>query len=115
MKWTRLLWVCLAAFSATVWGCARVASTEPQVARLTVNESGFSPLEVHARAGQLLTLLVTRQSESSCAKQILIADAGINRALPLRQEVNISFTPERRGKMQYTCCDDMVGGTIVVR
>ena len=115
MKWTGLLWICLAALSAAAWGCSRVANSEPQVAQLTVTEQGFAPLKVHARAGQLLTLQVTRLSESSCAKQIIIADAGITRALPLGQVVSISFRPEKRGEMHYTCCDDMVGGTIVVR
>ena len=62
-----------------------------------------------------MTLLVTRVSEASCAREIMIPDMAIRRSLPVGQEVSITFVPEKRGTMQYTCCDDMAGGKIQVR
>lgn len=118
MNWIRLFLVCLAGVTAGTWGCSRAdpeSQSGPQMARLTVSEHGFAPLEVQAREGKPLTMLVTRESDASCAKQIIIADAGIHRMLPIKQEVRITFTPEKRGDLRYTCCDEMVGGRIVVR
>ena len=114
MNTIRLSMLGVVAVAATLWGCSE-ANSGPHVARLSVSESGFSPLSVEARRGQPLTLLVTRVSEASCAKEIMIPAARIRRSLPAHQEVTITFTPMERGSMQYTCCDDMAGGTINVR
>lgn len=114
MKRNRLILICLGGIVLAIWGCSRV-ETGPQTVRLAVSDHGFSPLRVEARRGELLTLLVTRESAASCAKEIIIPAVGIRDSLPLRGEVRISFRPERRGELRYTCCDDMAGGTIVVR
>ena len=113
MKAVRFVMACL--MGLALWGCSEQQSSEPQVVKLAVSESGFTPLEIAARKGTPLTLLVTRESEASCAKEIIIPGANIRRSLPVRQEVSITFTPTKRGSMQYTCCDDMTGGKIVVR
>ena len=107
----------MAAVAALVLsGCsAAPAPSGWQTVRLSVNEHGFRPLEVAAIQGMPLTLLVTRESEAACAKEIIIAEAGIRRSLPVRQEVSVTFTPEKRGVMRYTCCQDMEGGRITVR
>lgn len=110
----RLIVLGLAGIAFAVSGCSR-AESGPRTARLTVSEQGFAPLRVEARRGEPLTLLVTRTSEASCAKEILIPALGIRDSLPLRREVRLRFTPERRGELRYTCCDDMAGGTIYVR
>lgn len=113
MKSVRYLVACL--MGLAVWGCSEPRSSVPQTVKLAVSERGFTPLEIAAQKGTPLTLLVTRESEAACAKEIIIPDAGIRRSLPVRKEVSVTFTPEKRGAMQYTCCDDMEGGKIIVR
>jgi plastocyanin domain-containing protein len=108
-------WLVVGLMGAAVAGCSQSLPSDPRSVQLTVSESGFAPLEVSARQGVPLTLLVTRVSEASCAREIIIPEAGVRRSLPVREEVGITFTPERRGEMRYTCCEDMVGGKIVVR
>ena len=108
-------WLVAGLVGVAAVGCSQQVASEPRSVQLTVSESGFAPLEVSARQGVPLTLLVTRVSEASCAKEIIIPEAGIRRSLPVREEVGITFTPEKRGEMRYTCCDDMAGGRIIVQ
>jgi plastocyanin domain-containing protein len=104
------------AIAALSVGCSRdPIDGAPQTFRLSVSEQGFTPTRIEASAGEPLTLLVTRTSESSCAKQIMIRQAGIQRELPVHQEVQITLAPQRQGELRYTCCDEMDGGRIVIR
>lgn len=114
MSRRRLIVVALAGIAFAALGCSRA---EPGASehRLTVSEHGFNPLRLDARRGEPLTLLVTRTSDASCAKEILVPEMGIRESLPIRREVRITFTPARSGDLRYTCCDDMKGGVIAVR
>ncbi len=48
-------------------------------------------------------LVVTRKTDRTCAKEIVIKDLGINRPLPLNQPVEIIFTPKKQGQIRYAC------------
>jgi plastocyanin domain-containing protein len=111
-----LLGIFVAAVSGLfVWGCAQQGAAGPKTVEVAVTDRGFEPREITVRAGQPVTLLVTRKTEATCVKEFVIADAGIRRDLPLDKEVAISLTPEKKGKLRFACPMDMVGGTIKVQ
>jgi plastocyanin domain-containing protein len=60
-------------------------------------------------------LVVTRKTDRTCAKEIVIKDYGINRPLPLNEPVSIEFTPRKPGQVRYACGMDMVTGVLVVQ
>jgi len=95
------------------WGCSQRAAG-PQTIAIAVTDRGFEPARIKARAGQPLALLVTRRTDATCAKEIVIAEANINRELPLDEEVRIEFTPEKSGELRYACGMDMIAGTITL-
>ena len=96
------------------WGCARRAAG-PQTVAIDVTDRGFVPAAAKVHAGEPVTLVVTRKTDATCAKEIVIADEGIRKDLPLNEPVRIEFTPTKQGDVLYVCGMGMVTGTLVVQ
>lgn len=96
-------------------GCQRAASPGPQTVKVAVTDAGFVPAEVRVQSGRPVVFLVTRTTDATCAKEIVIPEEHIRRALPLNQQVRLTFTPEKKGDLRYVCGMDMVAGSIKVR
>jgi plastocyanin domain-containing protein len=93
-------------------------AAEPNAGRtveMKVTEDGFVPDKVEVKKGQPLTLVVTRQTDKTCATEIVIKEYGINQPLPLGKAVKVSFTPARTGQVKYACGMDMITGVLVVQ
>jgi len=103
----------------TVFGCAsRNATTlgDAQRVAFQVTEKGFEPAIVTAKAGQPITLAVTRTTDRTCATELVLKDANldIRRDLPLNKTVEITFKPTKTGDLVYACGMDMYRGTVRV-
>jgi plastocyanin domain-containing protein len=105
----------LVALAALAGGCQRSTQAAPQTVKVAVTDAGFVPAEVEVRNGVPVVMLVTRTTDETCAKEIVIPDQHIRKALPLNQPVAISFTPEKRGAIKYACGMEMVSGTLRVQ
>jgi plastocyanin domain-containing protein len=86
-----------------------------QVVAITVTSAGFEPAQVDVKANQPVKLVVTRKTDQTCAKTIVIKDFGIEKALPLDQPVEVTFTPTKSGQIRYACAMNMVAGVIIVK
>ncbi len=124
MKRNRVVLLGILALAGLVvlgWGCSRTSSAGagaaagPQTVAIDVTDRGFVPAQVSVRAGSPVTLVVTRKTDATCAKEIVLADVGIKRELPLNEAVRIEFTPTSRGEHRYACGMGMVGGTLKVQ
>lgn len=93
-------------------GAARNAA--PQVAKITVTKDGFSPARVSVRAGTALRLTFLRTTDETCATEVVVPSLKIKRALPLNQLVDVDFTPEKAGTIDFVCGMAMLKGAIVV-
>ncbi len=113
----RTMWLWSAAL-AVLAGCAgagaRSSNSQGAIA-ITVTQKGFEPAEVKVPKGAPVTLLVTRKTEKTCAKEFVMAEYGIRKNLPLNQPVEIVFTPNEAGELRYACGMDMIAGTVVVQ
>jgi plastocyanin domain-containing protein len=81
---------------------------------LAVTAEGFSPSTIRLQRGEAVTLVITRTTDETCAKEIVIPDYAVRKALPLGQPVAIELTPSKTGTVRYTCGMDMVSGVLVV-
>lgn len=81
---------------------------------ITVGENGFEPNVVTVHQGELVTLIVTRTTDKTCATDFVMKEHNINQPLPLNQPVTITFTPDKTGDLPYACAMDMFRGTIRV-
>jgi plastocyanin domain-containing protein len=103
---------------AMLAGCAPKsgtgASSDGRVA-ITVTEKGFEPEVVTVSVGKPVTLVVTRTTAKNCATELVMPAHGINQPLPLGQPVEIRFTPDRAGELEYACAMNMYKGKVIVK
>ena len=96
-------------------GAPAEAVAKDGVVRLQVTERGFEPGRVKVKRGEPLKLLVTRKTDATCAKELVLDEYGIDVKLPLDQEVTIAFTPKKSGELTYGCAmDKMISGVLSV-
>jgi plastocyanin domain-containing protein len=81
---------------------------------MQVTEDGFVPAKIKANKGEKLRLVITRKTDRTCAKEIVIKEAGINTKLPLEKTVTVDVTPKKSGELKYACGMDMITGVIFV-
>ncbi len=82
---------------------------------LSVTSKGFEPSPVKVRRGEKLVLVVTRKTDRTCAKEILVPSMGLKAALPLDKPVELRLTPTKAGELKYGCAmGQMVSGVLVV-
>jgi plastocyanin len=85
-----------------------------KVVALSVTEKGFEPASVKVSKGVPLKLVITRKTDHTCAKQIVVKDYGINVELPLNKAVEVALTPKAAGTIGYACSMGMVSGNLIV-
>lgn len=81
---------------------------------VSVTDDGFVPSRVKALKGEKVRLVVTRRTDRTCAKEIVIAGYGINQPLPLEKPVTVELTPRASGEIKYACGMDMISGVLLV-
>jgi len=109
-----LLFCALACGSSSAAG-AESKPVSGQIA-LKLTEQGFEPADFTVKKGEPIKLVITRTTDATCAKQIVVDEYAIRTELPLNQPVAVSFTPTKAGALHYGCAmDKMVGGVITVR
>ena len=90
------------------------AGAAARTIEIAVTANGFEPSRVKVTEGEPLTLVVTRRTDETCAKEIVIPDAKIKAELPLNKPVRVGFTPKRTGEITYACGMNMITGVIEV-
>lgn len=85
-----------------------------RVIDMTVTDEGFVPSKVKVKKGEKIRFVVTRKTDSTCAKEIVIKDAGINQPLPLDKAVTVEFTAKKSGEIRYACGMDHISGVVFV-
>lgn len=83
--------------------------------QVQVTERGFEPARVRIARDETTTLLVTRTTERTCARELVLDELGIREELPLGKAVRIALTPTKSGPMKFGCAmGKMVSGALDV-
>jgi plastocyanin domain-containing protein len=98
-------------------GDSKDAASKVQTIEMTVTNEGFVLAKPNStvKVGQPVKLVLTRKTDQTCVKEIVIQDYGVNQPLPLDKAVEVTFTPKRAGPINYTCGMGMTGPTIVAK
>ena len=96
-------------------GCALGSGGGKKEIRVAVTDRGFEPKEIRVKKGEDVTLLVTRQTDQTCATEIVIAGGKIRAALPLNQPVRVALGPIDAGGVKFACGMGMLEGAVVAR
>jgi hypothetical protein len=90
------------------------AAYAPRV-EVVVDETGFVPDHIPAKAGKPLTLVITRKTEKTCATEIVFTGQTGKTDLPLGKAVEVVYTPKASGAIKFGCgMGMMVGGELDV-
>jgi plastocyanin domain-containing protein len=82
---------------------------------IRVDESGYHPDSVHAKAGETARLVFTRTTDAGCGQQLVFPALAIKRDLPLNQPVAIDVPMPASGSVAFTCGMNMYRGAVVVQ
>lgn len=113
--WAFLMDSVVFATSAQSHAQAKSAKPKLQTARVVINEQGYSRTSINIRRGVPTRITFLRQTDETCATEIVIPDYGIRRTLPLNVAVAVSFTPKKSGEAGFTCGMNMHRGKLIVR
>jgi hypothetical protein len=77
-----------------------------------VTEAGFVPDTITGQVGKPITLVVTRKTDRTCARELVIKGQPGKTELPLDHGVEVTFTPTAAGHLPFGCAMGMmVSGT----
>jgi plastocyanin domain-containing protein len=80
-----------------------------------VTEAGFVPARIPAKAGKPLTMVITRKTDRTCAREIVFAGQEGKTELPLNKTVEVTYTPKASGEVKFGCgMGMMVAGVLAV-
>jgi len=94
---------------------AKGENVQATAIKLAVTKDGFEPKTIDVKPGTEVTLLVTRKTESTCAKKIQIPSKNVKQDLPLNKEVSIQLGKLDKGEIRFGCGMMMETGQINVR
>jgi len=109
----RFLLACAALLS--VLAPSTIAKPKTQAAKIEIGAKGFRPSVIKLRRGVPARVTFLRTTDATCAKEIVLPDFGIRRALPLNEAVVVSFTPKKKGALTFVCGMNMLRGQLIVR
>ena len=109
--------LCLSIFAVVIGAAASGSEAKPRVqtARIEINTLGYRPANVRLRRDVPARVTFVRTTDATCAKEIVLPDFNIRRALPLNQPVVVSFTPKRSGTFNFLCGLHMMSGQLIVQ
>ena len=122
-RWNRGIWpvaVALAATLALAGGCSKKAPKTITVqappgnkdVHIQVTEEGFVPNRIEVKKGENTTLVFTRVTDRTCAKDVIINNNGAHLDLPLNQPVRIALGTVNT-RIPFACGMKMVTGEVV--
>lgn len=85
-----------------------------QGAEIFITTSGYSPNYIKVRKGSPVTIKLTGKDAYGCASAFRIPELGISKNLMPNESYTFSFTPERVGKISFSCSMGMYSGVIEV-
>lgn len=85
-----------------------------QNAEIVITARGYSPNYIKVKKGLPVTLTLRSKDAFSCASAFRIPSLGISKNLAPNGVETISFTPQREGKIPFSCSMGMYRGVIEV-
>ena len=91
-----------------------VAADGVQRIVIEVQDTGYSPSNVTARAGVPTTLILRTSNSQGCTRFIVMDAFGVEKSLPATGDTTIDIGELEPGTYRYTCGMGMYGGSITV-
>lgn len=90
-------------------------SSKTKNIEISVTDEGFAPKAIQVAPGDDVTLVITRKTDSTCAKSVIVPKLKIKEVLPLNKSVTLKLGKLEKGKISFGCgMGMMVGGAVIV-
>jgi len=86
----------------------------PGAVAVTASEKGFEPSSVTFKKGAPASLVFTRTTDDTCAKEVVIPDLNVKKDLPKNQPVAIEIPTDKAQTLTFQCGMGMYKSAIVV-
>jgi plastocyanin domain-containing protein len=112
-KKTHVCAAVLAVFALVAVGCQSSGTNSAQAREIPiqVTDKGFEPSETKVAKGESVTLVFTRQTDQTCARDVVVKERGTTVALPLNQPVRVALG-KVDGTVSFACGMDMLTGEV---
>ena len=81
---------------------------------MLVTEKGYEPSSLKVKAGEPVTLKITRKTNATCAREITVPSQKLKVDLPLNKEVTVKVASLSKGEIKFGCAMDlMIGGVMI--
>lgn len=80
-----------------------------------VDAQGYHPSQSSAPAGKPVRLVFTRTADEGCGQQLVFPKLGIQKDLPLNQQVAVDITMPASGSVEFTCNMNMYKGSVIAQ
>ena len=81
---------------------------------VTVTDKGFEPKSVTFKKGTNATMVFTRTTEDTCAKEVVFPELAITKDLPKGTPVSISIPTDKEQTLTFQCGMGMYKSSVVV-
>ena len=105
----------LAAVLVALAACGKNEPGAKSAVKVTADENGYSPASVTIPKGQATVLEVTRTTDRTCAREIVLPELGITKELPLDTPVTITLPAGEPRTYAFQCGMGMFKGSVVVQ
>src|SRR5437016_751440 len=105
-----VLAVVLASFAA----CHKEAASHGRIP-IRADDKGFTPSAVTVKKDEKATLVFTRTSDDTCAKDVVFPELKIKKPLPLNEPVEVDVPTGAARTLAFTCGMGMFQSSVVVQ
>jgi len=111
---TKMVFALLALLTMSQFSIGKDDSNKKNI-EIAVTTEGFVPKTVQVAPGDDVTLVITRKTDSTCAKSVTVPKLKIKEVLPLNKSVILKLGKLEKGKISFGCgMGMMVGGAVIV-
>ena len=105
-------------------GAASSVSSTPQAAAVVdgkqriairADDKGFTPSSVLLKKGAPATLVFTRTSDDTCAKEVVFPEINLKKSLPLNAPVDVDVPTDGARTLAFTCGMGMFKSSVLIQ
>jgi plastocyanin domain-containing protein len=82
---------------------------------ITADDKGYTPSSVEVKKGSPVTLVFTRTSDDTCAREVVFPEINLKKDLPLKTPVTIDVPSAEARTLTFQCGMGMFKGKVLIK